>query len=285
MIAFGGHMTHAKMLLVLALATASVKAYAGSEMLAAGAERAFTEAAFVRPLPAPKNGAWKTKMLGQIVPNSGFTTVVPGAEDAQGAGSEVASLDLPSLLNRQLKSQLKYTLGGKTVWISGAFDRKKTAYVSILIDGSEPAFYELKGLIDKEQPLRIGTGRYKLYVAPNVINQIKSEIILENEANEDDLTRITVKKMLDGVGSMGEAVKVADQTYKVFYTDDFKEGKPDKTVKLITFILTETSGSIHLFLIPAEFVPADRIAVFKMFQDKRVGLAQKDGKLKIYDNP
>ncbi len=38
-------------------------------------------------------------------------------------------------------------------------------------------------------------------------------------------------------------------------------------------------------VVPAELVPADKIAVFKMFNNTRVGLVQKDGKLKIHENP
>ena len=97
--------------------------------------------------------------------------------------------------------------------------------------------------------------------------------------------RPLVKKMLDGVGATGAAATVSGQGYKVFYTDDIKAGRVDKTAKTITFILTEASGEIHVFLIPAELVPSDKIAVFKMFSNTRVGLMQKDGKLKVYENP
>ena len=99
------------------------------------------------------------------------------------------------------------------------------------------------------------------------------------------MVRITLKKMLAGVGATGAPVTVGGQAYKVFYTDDIKGGRVDKTAKTFTFILTEASGEIHVFLIPAELVPSDKVAVFKMFANARVGLTQKDGKLKVYENP
>lgn len=284
-------MNHAKLLAALVLALAPVRALAGSEAIAVGADSAFLEAAFFRPLPASTKAAWTIQRpVAQlsIMPTASFFTVVLadlGAVVPAGAPVQTADIDLAALLNKQLKSNLKYTLGGKTVWVSGAFDRQQNAFVSILVDGQDAVFFNVKGLLDKEESVTAGTNKYKLYLAPNVINQMKSEIVLENAADEDDKTRITLKKMLDAVGATGADAKVGDQTYKVFYTDDIKNGRVDKTAKSFSFILTEPSGEIHVFLIPAELVPSDKIAVFKMFKDRRVGLSQKDGKLKVYENP
>ncbi len=286
-------MTHAKTVLVLALALAasSTRAYAGYESLSAGADTAFLQAAFIQPLPRPiaQVSVLRAPMAQISLPSMNWFTLSVlaqlGGEAAPAAANEVAAIDLGTLLNRQLKSPLKYSMGGKDVWVSGAFDRQQNAYVSILVDGSDAVFFNVKGLLDKEESVKAGANTYKLYLAPNVINQMKSEIILENSANEDDKVRITLKKMLEGVGAGGAAATVGGQTYKVFYTDDIKAGRVDKSAKTITFILTEASGEIHVFLIPAELVPSDKIAVFKMFKDARVGLSQKDGKLKVYENP
>jgi hypothetical protein len=285
-------MTHAKSLLVLALALAAApsRALAGSESLSFGADRAFMDAAFA-PLPRPSAAKWTVQMpKAQLVSSPAWFSLAVlaqlGADEQQAAaGTQVGDVDLATLLNKQLKSPLKYTLGGKDVWVSGAFDRQQSAFVSILVDGAEARFFNVKGLLDKEEELVSGTAKYKLYLAPNVINQMKSEIILENAANEDDKVRITLKKMLEAVGAGGASVTVAGQAYKVFYTDDIKAGRADKTAKSFTFILTEPNGEIHVFLIPADLVPSDKIAVFKMFNNARVGLAQKDGKLKVYENP
>lgn len=285
-------MNHAKKSFVLALALLAPSfAFAGGEAMSAGAEAAFVSAAFAQPFPKMNlQGLTVSAPVAQIqLPSmSWFSLSVLaqlGGEVGRAGASEVASIDLASLLNKQLKSPLKYSMGGKDVWVSGAFDRSQNAYVSILVDGSEAVFFNVKGLLDKEESVTAGTAKYKLYLAPNVINQMKSEIILENAANEDDKVRITLKKMLEGVGAGGASATVGGQAYKVFYTDDIKAGRVDKTAKTITFILTEASGEIHVFLIPAELVPSDKIAVFKMFNNARVGMMQKDGKLKVYENP
>lgn len=286
-------MTHAKTLLALVLAIAPSRALAGSEAMTLGAERAFMNAAFAAPLPAPSKALWTLQMprpTAQLMPKMNWFSLSVlaqlGGEAAIGAaGAQVGDIDLASLLNKQLKSPLKYSLGGKEVWVSGAFDRQQNAYVSILVDGAEARFFNVKGLLDKEEEIVSGTNKYTLRLSPNVINQMKSEIILENKANEDDMVRITLKKMLEGVGASGAPVAVSGQNYKAFYTDDIKAGRADKTAKSFTFILTEGNGEIHVFLIPAELVPGDKIAVFKMFNNVRVGLVQKDGKLKVYENP
>jgi hypothetical protein len=287
-------MTHAKTVFVLALALAAAPsgAFAASEALSHGADAAFVNAAFFSALPKPDALKWTVQMpapMAQAMPSMKWFSLAVltelGGAPVQAGAAQVGDIDLASLLNKQLKSPLKYSLGGKDVWISGAFDRQQNAYVSILVDGSEAVFFNVKGLLDKEESVTAGTGKYKLYLSPNVINQMKSEIVLENAANEDDKTRVTLKKMLDGVGASGASVTVGGQGYKVFYTDDIKAGRVDKSAKSFTFILTEASGEIHVFLIPAELVPGDKIAVFKMFNNARVGLQQKDGKLKVYENP
>lgn len=290
-IAFGGFITHAKNIFVLALALAAPpsRALAGSEALALGADKAFLNAAFSQALPMPSAAKWTAQMSSaQLLPSINWFSLAVLAQfgaESVGTVAQVGDIDLATLLNRQLKSPLKYRLGGKDVWVSWAFDRQQNAYVSILVDGAQPLFFNVKGLLDKEEKVTAGTAKYNLRLAPNVINQMKSEIILENAADEDNTVRITLKKMIEGVGSTGALIAVAGQSYKVFYTDDIKAGQVDKTAKTFTFILTEANGEFHVFLIPAELVPSDKIAVFKMFANARVGLTQKDGKLKGYGNP
>ncbi len=277
--------------LALALAAAPSQAFAGSEALAHGADKAFMSAVFSSPLPMPSAAKWKVQMplpTAQVTPSMSWFSLTVLAQlggEPVGAAAPVGDIDLAALLNKQLKSPLKYSLGGKDVWVSGAFDRQQNAYVSVLVDGAEARFFNVRGLLDKEELIVSGTAKYTLRLSPNVINQMKSEIILENQADEDDMVRITLKKMLQGVGATGAAVTAGGKEYKVFYTDDIKAGRVDKTAKTITFIHTEASGEIHVFLIPAELVPSDKIAVFKMFANARVGLSQKAGKLKVYENP
>lgn len=265
------------------------RAEAQPEAAAAGARAAF-DLSIVSPQPefrrSMRNG-WQ--MLAQANPaTAGFFTVsaaLIATADVDASAAPTAEIDLPGLLNKQLKTSLKYTIGGKDVWVGGAFDRSQSAYVSILVDGEPAKFYNVRSLLDREQPLRLGTANYKMYLAPNVINQMKSEIILENAADEDDKVRITLKKMMDAAGAAGHAVTLGAQAYRVFYTDDVRNGVADPATKVLTFLLVDARGEVHVFLIPAELVPGDKIAVFKMFEDKRVGLTQSGGRLKIYENP
>jgi hypothetical protein len=273
-----------RLVMPLALILAAARASAGVEALSAGAENSFLSAAF-GGLPRPVHSVYRS--AGAQVPTPiGYQSAVLAGEGTAGAAAvEVASLDLAALLNKQLKSPLRYDLGGKSVWVSGAFDRQQNAYVSILVDGQEARFFNVRGLLDKAETVVAGTARYTLYLAPNVINQMKSEIILENAADEDDKVRVTLKKMLESVGAAGDAATVSGQLYKVFYTDDVKNGQIDRTARTFTFLHIDAGGQIHVFLIPAELVPSDKIAVFKMHGNTRVGLIQAQGRLRVYENP
>ena len=158
-------MTRANSLFVLALALAAAPsiASAGSEALALGADKAFMSAAFSSPLPMPSAAEWKVRMplpTAQVTPSMGWFSLTVLAQfggDPVGAAAQVGDIDLAALLNKQLKSPLKYSLGGKDVWVSGAFDRQQNAYVSILVSGSEPVFFNVKGLLDKEETVTAGS--------------------------------------------------------------------------------------------------------------------------------
>ena len=272
-----------------ALAVAG-RAEASPESAAAAARTAFDLSIF-SPQPEFKRsitGSWQAMAAATPATNGVFNitgAVLAAADPNVSAATPALEIDLAGLLNKQLKTSLKYNVGGKDVWVGGAFDRAQNAYVSILVDGGQAQFYNVKSLLDKEQPLQLGTAKYKMYLAPNVINQMKSEIILENEANEDDKIRITLKKMMDAAGAAGHPATLGAHAYRVFYTDDVKNGVADTSARVFTFLLVDAKGEIHVFIIPADLVPSDKIAIFKMFEDKRVGLLSAGGKLKIYENP
>lgn len=270
-------------------ACAASRAEASPESAAMSARTAF-DLSILSPRPEFKRsiaGTWQA--LAASAPSAtGFFSVtgsVVATVDVGVAAAPVSEIDLATLLNKQLKTSLKYTLGGKDVWIGGAFDRAQNAYVSILVDGGSARFYNVKSLLDKEQPLELGTAKYKMYLAPNIIDQMKSEIILENAVDEDDKIRITLKKMMAAAGAAGHAVKLGTHEYRVFYTDDVVNGVADPSSKVFTFLLVDARGQIHVFIIPADLVPSDKIAIFKMFEDRRVGLLQAGGRLKLYENP
>lgn len=275
-------------LVVVALAS---RAQAQPEAAAAAARSSF-ELSIISPRPEFKRAftsGWHRLAAQAPQPGAGFFTtgaaLVATVDLNAAAPAPAADIDLAALLNKQLKTSLQYNLGGKTVWVGGAFDRQQNAFVSVLVDGEAARFFNVRSLLDREQPLSIGTGRYKMYLQPNIINQMRSEIIIENAADEDDKVRITLKKMMDSAGAAGQAVTVGGQAYRVFYSDDVVNGQADPANKVFTFLLVDARGEIHVFLIPAELVPGDKIAVFKMFEDKRIGLIQTGGRLKVYENP
>ncbi len=275
--------------LVALCSLAAGRAEASSESAAFGARTAFDMSIFA-PQPTFKRsvaGTWQA-MAAASGSSSLFrvnAAMLATAEVSATSASPALEVDLAQLLNKQLKTSLKYSVGGKDIWVGGAFDRAQNAYVSILVDGSPARFFDVKKLLDKEESLPLGTARYKMYLAPNIINQMKSEIVLENEANEDEKIRISLKKMMDAAGAAGHAVTLGTHNYRAFYTDDVKNGTIDASSRVFTFLLVDAKGQIHVFIIPADLVPSDKIAVFKMFEDKRVGLMQAGGKLKIYENP
>lgn len=211
---------------------------------------------------------------------------------AAGAAQEVAALELSAIQDGHWKTgnaALNPTLGGKKVFVSGTFDRQQNAYLSVLEDGSAtPAFFDLKALLDKPAKLKIGNAVYSIYLAANPVTPLKSQIVFENTANEDDSFSVRVGKLLEGVEGAGSLIQFSDQKYRLFYYRDVKKSGDgvvlDESSKTFALIYKE-GEEMHVFLIPSEDVPSDKIAVFKMHDSKRAGLMQKDGKIKIYENP
>lgn len=275
--------SHIFLLLTALLAVAAPVRAAGPESLVLGAQSSFLAAGQLKFAP----GFSVEKGFGRRPDLSAQTVSLPGRGEFVSilSAAPALELDLAPMLNRHLKTSLAFTLGGKNLWVSGAFDKAQNAFVSILVDGAEPLFFNVKGLLDKEETLVIGNATYKLSLAPNVIDQLESEIVLKNVANRKDRESVTIKEMLAAVSAAGADVKVGGQAYKAFYYDDIKDGRADKTNKAFAFILTDGKGEIHVFLVPAELVPADKIAVFKMYENHRIGLAQVSGKLQVFDNP
>ncbi len=253
--------------------------------LAAGAQ---DQPRFVPKLQEGQNNQKQVPQGQDLEPFDRFikdrTKVLAGQGEGQ-VRATAQEVDLSALHNRHLKTSLKYSLGGKDVWISGAFDSSQNAYVSVLIDGQEARFFNVKGLLSKSETLDIGAGKYRLSLSPDLENQLESEIVLTNTANRKDQQRITIREMLGAVNEKGEEVRLTGQIYRLFYYDDIKDGQVNREKKLFTFIFYDAKGEIHIFLIPAELVPTDKIAVFKMFENKRVGLQQAGGRLRIFDNP
>lgn len=191
----------------------------------------------------------------------------------------VASFELEGLLNRHLKTSLRYSLSGRTVWFSGAFDAQQNPFVSVLIDGSQPRYFNVRSLLNNEQHLPVGGANYTLSLSPNIFHKIKSTINLKNDANSREAARFSIQEMLDAVSAAGQPLALSDQSYKFYYADGVGGGG-----RMFAFIAGSGSDT-HAFLVPEASVPTDRVGVFAMLNGKRVGLARVSGALQVFENP
>lgn len=277
-------MTHVKRrFLVLALVLSSASAaQAASEALSASAALSFQAAAFGPGLPSLRmralSGFADKDVLGGAV--------LLGEEAVPVALSTLAAdLDLRTLLNAQLKTSLRFDMGGKTVWCGGAFDRQQNAYVSVLIEGEAARYFDIMRLSSRLELFKIGTKTYRIWLSPNIFNKLKSEIIFTDMGSGKNTTRFDLAAMLSAVAAAGAPVTLSGQPYRVFYTDGLNGNQADASSRLLSFVTGDPAGEFHVYLIPEGSVPADRIAVFKMFGDRPVGLMRQADSLKVYENP
>jgi hypothetical protein len=140
-------------------------------------------------------------------------------------------------------------------------------------------------LLTQPATLPLGSASYKLSLSPDLSDQLESEIVLTNAANRREKQRITLRDMLTAVSAAGESVTLGGTPYRLFYYDDIKNGQPDPAAKTFAFILTDAQGEFHVFLVPAELVPANQMAVFKLYNNHAVGLQKVNGSLRLFDNP
>lgn len=228
-------------------------------------------------MPPAQAEAWENDML------QNSTMLAPAAFRA-GAAAASQDLDLASLLNRHLKTRLRYQLSGRTVWFSGAFDRSQKPYVSVLVDGAPARYFDVKALLNTDQHLSVGGKAYTLSLSPNIFHRMKSTINLKNDSNSRETARFSVQDMLDTVAGAGEPVALSDQSYRFYYADGLNNGVADPNARMFVFIYGNPSD-FHVYLVPESLVPADRVGVFKMFNDKRIGLVNRAGTLSVIENP
>ena len=283
----GWRLMAAAALLVGASAAARAQ---GFEAASAGAQQAFYETqvlAAPRFVQAPRaiETGFPTPDLGNIVRDRIAQVRLISAVDTRAAAGPAQRIDLTTLLNRHFKTDQVFTLSGVQVWVSGTFDRAQKAYVSVLIDGKADQLYNVEDLVKTPQTLQIGSATYQLKVFPDLSDLLDSEIALVNKANRKDEQRLTLRDMLTSVAAAGQSATVSGDAYKVFYYDDVKDGHLDSATRSFAFIKTDAQGQFHVFLVPAELVPADKIAIFTMHDNKSVGLQRDGDTLLIYQQP
>ncbi|MFI5362918.1 MAG: hypothetical protein ACHQ49_13185 [Elusimicrobiota bacterium] len=192
--------------------------------------------------------------------------------------AQSAELDLPSLLNRHLKTSMAYRLSGRTVWFSAAFDASQNAYLSVLVDGAVPVYYNVRALLNNEEHLRIGGVAYTLSLSPNIFHKSKSVLTLKNDANENEAAHFTVSDMFDAVISAGLPLSLSGQAYRFYYHDGV-DGR-----RMFVFEIGAIK-EFHAYLIPEDQVPAGAMGVFTLSGGARVGLTRRGSKLVVYENP
>lgn len=206
------------------------------------------------------------------------TLAAPAGFQARGA-SQAAELDLTALYNRHLKTSLRYRLSGRTVWFSGAFDAAQNPFVSVLVEGSAPLFFNVKALLNTDQHLLVGGARYTLSLSPNIFHKMRSTINLKNDANSRETARFSVEAMLDAVSAAGQPLTLQAQPYRFYYADGVGSAQ-----RMFVFICGDTKN-FHVYVIPESRVPADRMGVFTLFGGRRVGLSRAGTSLRVYENP
>lgn len=207
-------------------------------------------------------------------------TVLPQAAPA-------AEADLKALLNSHLKAQLTVTLGGKKTYISGVFDRQQNAFLSIWVEGeASPVLFNIKGLLEKEGSVSGGGVAYKVYLEANPLQPLKSKIAFEKKTDEDDVQTVRLGALLNAIEASGQVVSLTGQSYRLFYFNDVQENGGSVVLnpnsRTIALILKD-GEEMHVFLIPEEAVASDKLSVFKVYKDKKIGVQNAAGKLRIFE--
>jgi hypothetical protein len=271
----------------VAVAALAAPAFAGVEGLKFESRAAFMEAAHV---PSAAVSGFQPAVFAVPIPSlirgsDGFTSVTPvafGVAPVAGVSQELA---LGALLNRHLKTSLKFALGGTSAWVSGGFNRAEKPAVAITEEGKPTRFFDVEALLDSPEIIDIGSAKYQLSLSPNLTDRLGSKIVLTNIANRSEQKKITLREMLAAVAAAGENANVGGQAYKVFYYDDIEEGAASAKSRSFAFILVDAAGEFHVFLIPAELIPGDRVALFKMLNNSVAGLQNTGSVLRVFDNP
>ncbi len=208
------------------------------------------------------------------------------ATDSAAQGSATATLDLKADHNAHFKKTYSSTINGKTVYVSGVFDKDQNAFMSVWVEGdAAPQLLNIAGLLDAEGEVTIGGKAYAVEVQANPLKPLRSRINIY-DPNGDEESAIRLGTLLTKIQAAGQAITIGGAEYRIFYTDGVIAGpKLDTKARLFSIITKDAEGEMHVFLVPEALVPSDQIAVFKVLGDARLGLKKVNGKLEIYDNP
>jgi hypothetical protein len=246
---------------------------------------------FAGPAGTAKFGDWASQGLspiyavgkGEAVP---FHIMNAAAEGSAAAGQAAGTIELKSGHNAHFKRTYSIEINGKNVFVSGVFDKDQNAFMSIWVEGdAAPQLLNISGLLDKEGSVKIGGKAYSVEVQANPLKPLRSRINIY-DPNGDEENGIRLGDLLSKIEASGTLVTLAGAPYRVFYTDGVSAGPVlDTANRLFTIITKDAGGDMHVFLVPENLVPSDKIAIFKLHGGAKAGLRKQNGKLEIYDNP
>jgi hypothetical protein len=246
---------------------------------------------FVGPAGTAQYGDWGSqgvmaldaKPQGEEVP---FHISNAPSEGVAAQGQAAATIDLKTGHNSHFMKTYLTEINGKTVYVSGVFDKDQNAFMSVWVKGdASPQLLNIKGLLDAEGEVNIGGKEYAVEVQANPLKPLRSRINIY-DPNGDEESGIRLGALLSKIEAAGTAVTLGGTAYRIFYTDGVKAGPElDPANRLFSIITKDSEGDMHVFLVPESLVPSDKIAIFKLLGGVKAGLRKKDGKLEIYDNP
>ncbi|MDE2291942.1 MAG: hypothetical protein KGL53_07655 [Elusimicrobia bacterium] len=196
-----------------------------------------------------------------------------------------AEVDLASISDASLRGAVTLRLGGRTAYVSGTFDRSRSAYLTVWVDGAAaPYVFDLRSLSDAPAFVRAGAAVYKVSLAVRPLAPMSSRIRFQ-DAGGGPAQELTLGRLLAAVESAGRPLNLGGRPYRLFYAHDVRvsggAAELDPAARNVVLLLDDGSG-LQAFLVPASSLPADRVAVFQLPGGGRAGLRLADGRLSLY---
>ena len=223
--------------------------------------------------PDPEAGA---KVLEGLRARVTTPAPLPAAASAKGATVYVR---LAPLRNGYWKGE-SVVLGGRPAWLSMIVNRGQTPFGAALGEKDAAAqFVGVGGLIRGKVRITVNGADYDAWLSPDLFDQLSSRVNLRGTAS-GDLQSVTLRDLIGATLAEGFAAPLGGQTYRVFYFDEIQpdgaRGRLDASRQNV-MLAVEDGGEFHFYVIPLDQVPDQGTAVFKLYQDRRVGVQRLEG--------
>lgn len=192
-----------------------------------------------------------------------------------------AYLKIDEIKNNNWRTSAQFPLNGKTATVGFSVSRAQEAYMSVLSqDAAVPPLVNIKGLLDGEKSVEVNGRAYAASLSPNIFDKMASKLRLKGHGESRSFK---IRELLAATAEKGFPLQVGAQAYRVFYFDDVDEkggfGQVQPARQNISFVLKD-KDDYQIFIIPAEQVPTDQLAVYSLHNGARVGLQRlEDGKV------